>query len=120
MTTDETGRIGEEAAAAYLRREGFELCARNWRTGHYELDIVARKWDVLHVVEVKTRRTGSLTPPEAAATQAKFKALRRAAAAYLAHEEWQGDVQFDLAAVVVGADGAAEVRLIENAMEYHW
>ena len=42
-TTAETGRAGERAAAEYLRRAGYEICALNWRSGRYELDIVARK-----------------------------------------------------------------------------
>lgn len=115
-----TGRTGEDAAAEWLRRAGYELCARNWRQGRYELDIVARKAGVVHIVEVKTRRAGSLTPPEAAITPRKFRALDRAAASYLAASgmtEWE--VQFDLAAVEIGPDGV-RVTLVENAMEYHW
>ena len=65
----ETGQAGERAATEYLRRAGYDICARNWRQGRDELDIVALKEGVLHFVEVKTRRAGSLTPPEAAATQ---------------------------------------------------
>ncbi|WP_300797534.1 YraN family protein [uncultured Alistipes sp.] len=120
MPAGETGNLGERAAASWLRGRGFELCALNWRQGRYELDIVARRGEVLHIVEVKTRRSDSLTPPEAAATRGKFRALRRAAAVYLAATGWQGEVQFDLAAVTVTPDGRAEIRLIENAMECHW
>ena len=75
---------------------------------------------MLHFVEVKTRRAGSLTPPEAAATQRKFRALTRAAARYLRTAGWQGEVQFDLAAVTLSDDGRADVELIERAMEHHW
>lgn len=120
MTAAETGRRGERAAAEYLRREGYELLALNWRFGRYELDIIARRYGVLHFVEVKTRRTGSLTPPEAAATPQKFRALQRAAARYLELVSWPGDVQFDLACVEIGAQGIARVELIERAMEFHW
>lgn len=120
MTAAQTGQLGEEAAAAFLRRAGFEIRARNWRSGRYELDIVACKGDVLHIVEVKTRRAQSLTPPEAAATALKFRALGHAAARYLDLTRWQGEVQFDLAAVEVLPDGTTGVRLIENAMESHW
>ena len=74
----ETGRAGERAATEYLRRAGYEICALNWRQGRYELDIVALRDGVLHFVEVKTRREGSLTPPEAAATQRKFRWAGRA------------------------------------------
>ena len=71
-TTAETGRAGERAAVEYLRGAGYEICALNWRSGRYELDIVARKAGIVHFVEVKTRRVGSLTPPEAAVTPQKF------------------------------------------------
>lgn len=120
MTTAETGALGERAAAEYLRSRGYEICALNWRDGRYELDIVARKEWVLHFVEVKTRRRGSLTAPEEAITPQKFRALRRAAGSYLARTHWQEEFQFDLAAVEVAPDGSTEVRFIERAMECHW
>ena len=107
----ETGRAGERAATEYLRRAGYEICALNWRQGRYELDIVACREGVLHFVEVKTRRSGSLTPPEAAATQRKC---------YLRTVGWEGEVQFDLAAAEAAADGSVRVELIENALEYNW
>lgn len=75
---------------------------------------------MLHFVEVKTRRTGSLTPPEAALTPQKQRALLRAAEAYLAFAGWDGEVQFDLAAADLQPDGSVDVRLIERAMECNW
>ncbi|MDE7005370.1 MAG: YraN family protein [Alistipes sp.] len=118
--TCETGARGERAAAEYLRAAGYEICAMNWRQGRYELDIVARKAGLLHVVEVKTRRRGSLTPPEAAITSRKFRALHRATSCYLQTTGEEAEVQFDLAAVEMAPDGTTEVRLIEHAMEYNW
>lgn len=116
----ETGRLGERAATEYLRRQGYDIRALNWRQGNYELDIVALRQGILHFVEVKTRHAGSLTPPEAALTSRKFKALSRAAACYLAATGWDGEVQFDLARVEVAESGVPSVELIENALEYNW
>lgn len=62
------------------------------RQGRYELDIVACREGVLHFVEVKTRRSGSLTPPRQPVTQRKFRALSRAAACYLRTVGWEGEV----------------------------
>lgn len=120
MTAAETGRAGERAAVERLRREGYDICAINWRQGRYELDIVARRDGVLHFVEVKTRQAGSLTPPEAAATRRKFRALTQAAACYLRTVRWDGETQFDLASAEVAADGSIRVELIEDALEYNW
>lgn len=119
-TAAETGRTGERAAVEYLLRAGYEIRDLNWRMGRYELDIVARKEEILHFVEVKTRQKEGLTPPEAAVTRRKFKALTRAATGYLRSSGWNGEVQFDLVAVRIAANGSIEVELIENAMEYNW
>lgn len=57
----ELGRHGETLAADFLRANGYVILAQNWRYSHLELDIVALRDSVLHVVEVKTRavRVGS-------------------------------------------------------------
>lgn len=118
-----TGRLGEEATAEALRRGGFEIVARNWRAGRYELDIVARRADELHFVEVKTRRAGALTPPEEALTPQKRRALRRAVEAFVAASgsRYDGfDLRFDLAAVHRGAEGELRIDWFADAVEYGW
>ena len=116
----DTGRRGEQAAVDYLRRAGFAILERNWRSGRYELDIVARRWDELHFIEVKTRRAGGLTTPEEAITPRKFASLRRAAEAYMAQHRVRLEPQFDLAAVDLFPDGSLNVRFTERAMECNW
>lgn len=49
------GRHGEYLARRYLHRLGYHLVARNWRKGHWELDLIMAKQGQLLVVEVKTR-----------------------------------------------------------------
>ncbi|MEG1700013.1 MAG: YraN family protein [Alistipes sp.] len=118
--TAEIGCAGERAATDFLRARGYQILDLNWRNGHYELDIVAEYEGILHLVEVKTRRAQSLTTPEEAITTHKFRSLSRAAKLYVAYIGWQGEVQFDLAAVERLPDGQMQVELIENAMEYNW
>ena len=114
------GTWGEAEVANYLRRRGYTLLAHGFHCRFGEIDLIARKDGVLCFVEVKTRRAGSLTPPEAAVTPQKFRALTRAAVRYLAATGGQDEAQFDLAAVDVMPDGHMEVRLVEQAMEYNW
>ena len=59
---NELGREGEDEALLYLTQKGYTLLARNWRSGHLEIDIVAEWFGEIVFVEVKPRRafcTGS-------------------------------------------------------------
>ncbi len=116
----ETGLRAEEAAARFLLSEGFRLLHRNWRSGRYELDIVAERDGVLHIVEVKCRRDGGLTMPEEAMTRAKFRSLFRAAEQYIALYGLDMDTQFDLISVLYDAGGGYRLQYIPEVMTPHW
>ena len=117
-TTAETGRMGERAAAEFLRRAGYEICALNWRSGRYELDIVARKGDFVHFVEVKTRTNLSCGLPREYVTPKKQERLRKTAAWYLMVKDLDCPARFDVAEVY--AEGphpqkASRIEYIEDA-----
>ena len=120
VSTIQTGRRGEDIAVEYLRGEGFLIAARNWRCGRYEIDIVAQRDGVTHLVEVKTRRAGAMLSPEATITRQKITAMHRAASAYLAQRRVVGEVEFDLLAVDVFPDESCDVRFIRNIAEFGW
>src|ERR1017187_7314745 len=71
------GRRGEEDAYFYLRRLGYTIIARNYRSPHHrgELDLVGWDGDVLCVIEVKTRTTRDVKPAEAAVDRDKQREL---------------------------------------------
>jgi putative endonuclease len=52
-----TGLSAENCAAAYLMAKGYRILARRFRTPHGEIDIVARRRQLLAFVEVKARRS---------------------------------------------------------------
>ncbi len=118
--TDETGASGEQAAVDYLRKEGFRIVQRNWRTGRYELDIVAVREDRIHFIEVKTRRVEGLTTPDEAMTPAKMRALRRAVESYLALYDTDLEPQIDFVAVDLYPDGEYGVRYVPEAVISRW
>ncbi|MDE6197741.1 MAG: YraN family protein [Muribaculaceae bacterium] len=95
---NDIGRWGEDLAAERLGALGFTVLERNWRMGHLEIDIVARKDDVLVVAEVKTRSDGFVDPLEAV-DRRKIMAMVRAAEAYTKSSNIALDVRFDLFAV---------------------
>ena len=73
-----TGRRGEEDAYFYLRRRGYVMVGRNYRTArhHGEIDLIGWDKDVLCFIEVKTRTTRDVKPAEAAVDRKKRRDLR--------------------------------------------
>lgn len=73
-----TGRRGEEDAYFYLRRRGYVIVARNYRTARHrgEIDLIGWDKDVLCFIEVKTRTTRAVKPAEAAVDRKKRHDLR--------------------------------------------
>src|SRR5260370_37223088 len=80
-----TGRRGEEDAYFYLRRRGYTIIARNYRSPHHrgELDLVGWERDVLWFIEVKTPTTHDVKPAEAAVDRHKQKELSMVARDFL-------------------------------------
>jgi len=100
------GRTGEGLAAEHLERLGYAVLARNHRTRHGELDLVAHGHGVLVFAEVKTRRAGepwaSLHPRK----RAQVRAMARAWLAETADRPYARELRFDAIAVRVDAKGA--------------
>ncbi len=77
------GAHGEDLAARWYQERGFAVLDRNWRCPQGEIDIVARKDDVLVFSEVKTRTSDLFGEPFEAVGPAKQRKLRRLASAWL-------------------------------------
>jgi len=80
-----TGQRGEEEGYFYLRRRGYVMVAKNFRSPrhHGEIDLIGWDNDVLCFIEVKTRTTHEVKPAEAAVDREKRHALRKVIRDYL-------------------------------------
>ena len=93
-----TGRRGEEDAYFYLRKRGYVMVARNFRSPSHrgELDLVGWDNDLLCFIEVKTRTSHDVKPAEAAVDRGKQHDLSLVARDYLRHMppscQWRFDV----------------------------
>lgn len=87
LRTKKLGNLGEEMAAKYLKNKGYKILDRNFRyKGYGEIDIIAKKGEDLHFVEVKTRKNiGDIYAPEDNITYFKQKQLIKLAKIYLAN-----------------------------------
>ena len=121
MPTDtrrSTGIKGEDAAARYLTRSGFEIVDKNVRTRVGEIDLIARDGKTLVFVEVKSLRDQiEGDPPQAAVNTRKQNRLGKLAAGYLkAKRIRQTPCRFDVVSVIFNEEGAVKaIRHIPNA-----
>jgi putative endonuclease len=118
---EQTGLWGEQVAADWLFGNGYAILGRRVRPNrHDEIDIVARKGDVLAFIEVKTRAGEYFGRPAAAVNAAKKKALCRAAAAYLRGARYPNlYYRFDIVEVIGRAgDPNPVVRHLEDAFRF--
>jgi putative endonuclease len=113
-----TGRRGEEDAYFYLRRRGYVIIARNYRSPHSrgELDLVGWDGDVLAFIEIKTRTTRDVKPAEAAVDYAKQKELGLVARDFLRQVAPSCQWRFDVVSVYYERDCRQPLfELFQNA-----
>jgi putative endonuclease len=110
------GAVAEQAAAAWLERQGYQILATNVRNPAGELDIIALDGDTLCYIEVKARANPAFGPAIEAVDWKKRRRLTRAAALDLAHRRHPGPCRFDVLGLDPGPDGW-EAQLVKNAFE---
>jgi putative endonuclease len=108
------GRWGEELAEKYLLAKGYEITFRNWRTGRLEIDLVARKGDLLVFVEVKTRANHDFGFPEEFVTPEKARRIKKAATDYQYQHPDFRFIRFDIVAIT-GTEIRHEIEHLEDA-----
>lgn len=93
MQTTSIGNQGEQLAAEELARQGYKIISRNWKNKFAEIDIVARKKDVIFFAEVKYRSTSSQGDGFDYITNKKLQHMNRAASLWCSEQGWDGEVQ---------------------------
>jgi putative endonuclease len=114
----QTGRRGEEDAYFYLRRLGYVMVARGYRSPRRrgEVDLIGWDGEVLCFVEVKTRTSCDVKPAEAAVDSAKRRELAGMAREYLRHLPVPVRWRFDVVSVYYEQPPAlARIELFKNA-----
>ena len=105
------GDAAEERACRHLEAAGFTIAGKNYRTRGGEIDIVARKGDLLVFVEVRSRGDAGFGTPEETVTPAKRRRVVAAARRYLSTvspSSWR-EARFDVIAIE-GVGNAAVLR----------
>jgi len=110
------GDRGERLAAGFLADRGWVILHRNFRIGHREIDLVARRDEVVAFVEVKTRGGLGYGHPLEAITRKKRREIQQVAAAWIEAHGSPGDVyRFDAVAILLPVGGAPVIEHVEDA-----
>lgn len=114
------GLKGEDEAANYYIKTGYEIICRNWRWSNKgEIDIIAynKTENIIAVCEVKTRKKNSMARPCEAVNISKQKKLKILAQIFLFQNDKYRDAQvrFDVIEAIIADGFYMELNFIKNA-----
>ena len=93
---NELGKLGEQLAVDFLKREGYQILETNWVFAKAEVDIIAIRGNVLSIVEVKTRSGIGFGLPQEFVNRKKIQLLVKAVNEFVISRKLDVDVRFDI------------------------
>ena len=115
---NQLGSEGEELAVDFLLKNDYEIIERNYRFDKAEVDIIARKKEVLAIIEVKTRSTADFGNPQDFVKPKQIQRLVKAVDEYVNTNNLDVEVRFDIIDIV--REGKKfKIEHLENAF-YHF
>jgi putative endonuclease len=114
MSSLESGRKAEAAARVYLEMRGFKILEQNFRRPRCEIDIIAKKDDVVHFVEVKYRADYQQGGGLEAITPTKLRQMRRGAEIWVEETKWHGE--YMLSAVEIAGREYSVMSFVEDVL----
>lgn len=96
---NELGKLGEELAVEYLKKNGYKILNTNWTFQKAEIDIIAQIENTLAIVEVKTRSSLEFGLPQDFVKPKKIQLLIKAVDAYVNQNSLDLNVRFDIIAI---------------------
>lgn len=115
------GQAGEALARRHLQGHGYEILETNFRTRYGEIDIIARRGELVAFIEVKARRSRRCGEPFEAVGPRKQNQIRRLALMWVAARQSDSSLRqcsfrFDVIAIMLdGEGGAAQLLHMEDA-----
>ncbi len=110
------GDRGEDAAVKFLKKMGYQIVKRNWRSPAGEVDIIARDGETLVFIEVKSRGKGSFVSAVESVDARKQRRITRTALHYISalkDPEGPPPVRFDVMCVSGGLRPKVEEHIAD-------
>ena len=96
---NELGKLGEQLAVDYLKKNGYTILNTNWTFQKAEIDIIAQIENTLAIIEVKTRSSLEFGLPQDFVKPKKIQLLVKAVDAYVNAKDLDLEVRFDIIAI---------------------
>ena len=96
---NQLGKQGEKLAVEFLQNNGYEILETNWTFQKAEVDVIAKREDVLAIVEVKTRSSIDFGLPQDFVRPKKIQLLVKAVNEYVTQNDLDVSVRFDIIAI---------------------
>ena len=110
---NDLGKLGEELAVEFLQKNGYEILETNWVFQKAEVDIIAKKENILAIVEVKTRSSLDFGLPQDFVKPKKIQLLVKAVNEYVISNNLDIEVRFDIIAIHKEGKSFAMEHLID-------
>jgi putative endonuclease len=118
MSRRALGEFGERVAVQHLKAKGYHVLETDYRGPEGQVDVIARKGDVLAFIEVKTRRGGAMGSALEGVGAEQAARLLAAADEFTAPDGDELVLRIDLVAIDLDAAGRVlSVEHIESAIE---
>ena len=114
---NDLGKKGEDLAIDFLLKKGYKIVTRNFRYQKAEVDIIARKGNILAVIEVKTRSTPDFGNPQDFVKGRQIQRLVKAVDYFVNEHQLNVEVRFDIIAIIKNKAGT-KIEHLENAFLY--
>ncbi|MBS9774973.1 MAG: YraN family protein [Tenacibaculum sp.] len=111
---NELGKKGEKLAIEYLIKSGYTILTKNYFFQKAEVDIIAKKDNILAVIEVKTRSSTYFGNPEEFVDNKKIKLLVSAIDNFINENDLNVDVRFDIIAITK-QQNSFEIKHLKDA-----
>ncbi|MEZ4797973.1 MAG: YraN family protein [Flavobacteriaceae bacterium] len=115
---NELGKKGEQLAVDYLIENNYDIIERNYRFDKAEVDIIAKKKEILAIIEVKTRSTSDFGDPQDFVKPKQIQRLVKAVDEYVVENNLDVEIRFDIISIVKTGT-SYDIEHLENAF-YHF
>ncbi len=112
------GKLGENTTEQYLIANGYVIVEKNFHSAYGEVDIIAKKDNMISFIEVKTRKHNSVITAREAVSKTKQVKIIKTAAMYLSKNAIKAQPCFDVVEVYLEGDKneiVTEINHIINA-----